>query len=160
MHNFACTVKRMGRGGVGAKCYLKSSMSEKLASEFIVSLIFSKSLAVPPDPENHLWARIHLFSTDLDKGSVDNTWKNKPVLLPWPSKRRPVESVMRHLVSQGSHLFSLLHTSVSDDGKRRVHGTEFNSLYTPQRVLRGRCWIYSSQLTFFEFCLFVFLNRD
>jgi hypothetical protein len=59
---------------------------------------------------------------------------------------------MSHLVSRGSHLFFLLHTSVSGDGKRVVHGTEVNSLFTPQKGPQGEvqntflpdnsCWVF------------------
>ena len=42
-----------------------------------------------------------------------------------------------HLASQ-KPIFSVLHSSVSGDGKRIVHGTEFNSLYTPQKGPWGK----------------------
>lgn len=113
-------------------------------------------LGFPTQPWHDLWTRIHLFSTELDKGSVTNTWKNKPVLSPWPTKTRLSESVMYHLVSRGSHLFSLQCPSVSGDGKRIVHGTEFNSLFTPQKGPQKRSRIHPCQLPVAG----AFLSRD
>ena len=37
-----------------------------------------------------------------------------------------------------SRIFSVLHSSISGDGKRIAHGTEFNSPHTPQKGPWGK----------------------
>lgn len=73
----------------------------------------------------------------LDKGSVDNTRQNKPVPSPWPT-RWDCRNVLCAILPPRSHIFSVLHSSISGDGKRIVHGTGFNSLYTPQKGSWGK----------------------
>lgn len=157
MHNFACTVKRTGgwRVGVGGKCCLKSLIKEKLASECRACPIFSKSLAFLPHPEMTSGQGSTCFQQNLTKGSLDNIWRNKPVLLLWPTNKDVWACEVPSPVSR-SHLFSLLHSRVPADGKWIIHVQSSTVFLLLRKVLKERCRIYSSQLTTAGF----FLSTD
>lgn len=123
-------------------------MLEKLASELRDCLIFfSKSLAFPPDPEMTSGQESTCFQLNLTKAQWIALEEQTSAITETNKDRTMSEHVTCCLVSRGSRPVCGPHARISGDGKRVVHGTEFNRLLLLREVLRGPCRVHPSQGT-------------
>lgn len=115
----------------------KFNVRETCLRIYSLSYLF-QVLGFPPDPEMISGHESTSFQLKLTKVLWVALEKQTSAIITTYEDKTVSEHTMHHLVSHGSHLCSLLHAAISGDGKRIIHGTEANSLFTPQKGPQGK----------------------